>query len=181
MKIPRKLSTKWVIALLLVSVIGTAAGVTVLFTHRFPSVPTTVLAGAVLKTTCGTPGALTPSPASQVQGSTGLIFELFNCAGSPAITVAATGDVMATVSVGGVANAAGTIPPAPGYLNLLLVAHVVGATTCSNVGGHSVITGNLLNFPATFPVGADVDYCSVVDTPVPVTALSAFDVQWTQA
>ncbi len=180
MKIPSKISAKWVVALLLVSVIGTAAAVMTLFTHNFPSVPTTVAPAAVLTTTCGAPGALTPSPASQVQGSTGLIFELFNCAGSAAITVAASGMVIPTVSVGGVANAAGTIPPAPGYLNLLLVTHVAGATTCSTIGGHSVITGNALNFPATFPVGAAVDYCSVVASPVPVTDLSAFDVDWNQ-
>ncbi len=174
---PSKLSTKWVVALLLVSVIGTAAAVTVLFTHHFPSVPTTVVAAAVLTTTCA-PGALTPSPTSVVQGSTNSLV-LFNCNGSPAITVAAAGLVKPTVSVGGVANADGTLPPAPGYTGLQLVTHTPGATSCS-LGNPAVITGSALNFPAAFPVGSALDYCAGVLSPAPITALSAFDVQWIQ-
>jgi hypothetical protein len=182
MKIPSKLSAKWVVALFLVSVIGTAAAVTVLFTHTFPAV---TVVPAIIATPCLT---LTPSPTSVVQGSSPN-FILFNCPGgalTAAFTVQGSGALTPTVSVGGVNNPPGTTSPAPGYTQLSLVTHVAGATSCTIVGtvagvttGVSLPVGTATGSVA--PIGSNLDYCATVVAPAPITALSTFDVQWTQA
>lgn len=153
MGFPSKFSTKWVIALVLVSVIGTAAAVVTLFTHTFPAVPTVT---AVLTTTCQT---LTLTPDTVVSGSSGAI--LAKCGASSAFTVNSAGQATPTF----------TLPM--GYTALLLIFPSGGP--CPG-GGPQITSGAPFTFSS---VGSNIDYCAPF-TNAPAAGLATFQVTWTQ-
>lgn len=152
-RLPSKLSTKWVIALVLVSVIGTAAAVVTLFTHTFPAVP---IFAPVLTTTCQT---LTLTPDTVVAGSSGVI--LATCGALPAFTVSSAGFATPTF----------TLPA--GYTGLGLILHLL--EFCGP--GGPIASGTPFSFHAA--VGAGVDYCATFTNP-PAGGLATFQVTWTQ-
>lgn len=153
-RLPSKLSTKWVIALVLVSVIGTAAAVVTLFTHTFPTVTTVT---AVLTTTCQT---LTLTPDTVVSGSSGAI--VANCGASPAFTINSAGQATPTF----------TLPTGYTALGIFISGGgCPGTAVAITSGAPFVFTSG--------SVSLNVDYCAPF-TSAPSGGLATFAVTWTQ-
>src|SRR5713101_5143748 len=154
MKISLNLTGRTILAIVALSMIGTAAAAITLFTHTFPSIP-----AAVVTTTCTT---LTGTPTTVPPGSSGVI--RFTCGTDPAFTSALAASASPMFS---------TLPT--GYTGLSGILH--GATTCAGPPNPYTLTSGS---SATFSTaGATFDYCASF-TNAPTTGLGTFTVTWEQ-
>ncbi len=176
MKIPRQISLKLVVVLLLISVIGTAAALVTLFTHHFPGVGTTAPAYLSTPANCNsTPTTvnLVVSPTSVAAFSASPAYILAQCPGPTAgstvaaFTTAATGQVPVTPFFG--------LPA--GYSALAIITHTA-TTSCSP--SSAAYTAIMNNMPITLATSSSFDYCVTVAPSAPTGGLLGFDIDWEQ-
>ena len=172
LKIPSHLPTKLVIPLLLISVIGTAAALTILFTHQFPPIATTTT--PFITTLCaeisGVP-ELVATPSSVAALSSTPVFILFQCptpTGSPAFTTSST--------VGPFPVTPFFSPPSA-YASVAIISHTTGTTCSPTSTGYQVITSGTAIPSLT--KGASFDYCGQIVN-APTGGISSFPLEWDQ-
>jgi len=154
MKISLHLTRRTILALLAVSVIGTAAAATTLFTHTFPVIPASP---PVIVTTCST---LTATPDAIITGSSGSI--ILTCGTGPAFTVTLPG------------QATPTFPPLQAGVSLNIQFHPASP----GCGGGFMSSGTPITF-GTASVGRGYDYCETFDA-APPSGIPATTVTWSQ-
>ncbi len=157
MKIERKYAPP--LALLLVSVIGTAYALTTLFTQTFPAIPPLIATANCTN--------LKPFVATVGPGSSGTV--QFDCSGT-----APTGTTPAFhVLANGVMTPTFTLPPGYTGLSITSVPNTGIGGACGSFNRFAGLTSGV---PITVGPG-DFDYCGDFSS-APSTGLATFDIMW---
>src|SRR5712664_3582499 len=162
MRFTRTVSTKFVIALLLISVIGTAVAMVTLFTQSFSFV-TVSLPPAVIATSCMTLTSEGPVPLQGISGNV-----TFDC-GVAVAAFHATG-------VAGTVTPTFTLPS--GYTSLIAVGRPGTSPTCTSFTSTIPLSSTV---GIAFAAGANnlYVYCALY-TSAPAGNFASFNVVWTQ-
>ena len=152
----RRLSAKWLIALLTVSTLVVAGAAAVLVSHTFPGIPVFNPAAQVVSSTCTT---LTGLPGNIAQGSSGIA--VFSCNNQPALTVKAPGSATPSFTL-------------PSSYTSLSIAQFSGATYCFGSAAIPLTSGQPVSFAN---VNSDYDYCASY-TNAQSPSLATFQVNW---
>src|SRR5438132_5728498 len=158
MKIGRKYIPA--LALLMVSMAGTAYAVTVLFTQTFPAIPATGLTS-----NCAT---LTPNLAGVTPGSAGAV--LFDCSGTAAFGTTQAFSVGSSTTL----TPAFTLPAQYGDLSIYNPTQISVGSVCPTGGAVQFIT---TGSPIAIVPG-QYTYCADFSS-APSSGLPTFDISWT--